>query len=113
MKNHRSPDPAAAPPGSALLYAATLAVALLALPALTGCADTGGIAPQARLRDTATLVAPGTADVAVAPDWWRAFGDAQLDALVQQALDNGGRDNATAVCLTAHGYRRVWRLRQG
>ncbi len=35
------------------------------------------------------------------------------ERLVQQALDNGGRDNATVVCLTVHGYRRVWRLRQG
>ncbi|WP_270174735.1 efflux transporter outer membrane subunit [Diaphorobacter sp. ED-3] len=88
MKNHLSspPAPGAAPPGSALLYAATLAVALLALPALTGCADMGGITPRAQARDAATLVDAGGPQVAVAPDWWRAFGDAQLDALVEQAL---------------------------
>jgi NodT family efflux transporter outer membrane factor (OMF) lipoprotein len=119
MKNHLSSDPAAAPsaaapPGSALLYAATLAVALLALPALTGCADTGGIAPQARLRDTATLVAPGAPDVAVAPDWWRAFGDAQLDALVQQALyGNPGLRQAQARIARAEAFTHAARAALG
>lgn len=89
-------------------------MALLALPALTGCADTGGIAPQARLRDTATLVAPGAPDVAVAPDWWRAFGDAQLDALVQQALDgNPGLRQAQARIARAEAFTHAARAALG
>lgn len=77
----------------AALYFGTLALALIALPGLTGCADFSGIASKAQLRDAAsvglTAPAPGTpqADLAAVPsDWWRGFGDAQLDALVQQAL---------------------------
>ena len=67
---------------SPLLLPAALAVALLA-----GCADMSGIAPQARMRDAATLglAAPDPAAEAP-PDWWRGFHDAQLDALVAQAL---------------------------
>ncbi|AVS72898.1 Fis family transcriptional regulator, partial [Paracidovorax cattleyae] len=76
------------------LYVGTLAFALLGL---TACADMSGIAPQARMRDAASLglaaQAQGTADAArafadpaVASDWWRGFGDAQLDALIGQAL---------------------------
>ncbi len=34
------------------------------------------------------------------------------DKLTQQALDNGGRDNITAMCFTAHGYSRVWGVRR-
>lgn len=59
MKNQLSTPPV-------LLHAAALAAALLAL---TGCADMSGIAPQARLRDAATLVDPGAPAAAVAPDW--------------------------------------------
>lgn len=86
----------------AALYFATLALALVALPGLTGCADMSGIASTAQARDAASLglgtpstgtagtsgTAPGTlqVDAAVPADWWRGFGDAQLDALVQQAL---------------------------
>ncbi|BFO53616.1 efflux transporter outer membrane subunit [Acidovorax sacchari] len=76
------------------LYVGTLAFALLGL---TACADMSGIAPQARMRDAASLglaaQAQGTADAArafadpaVASDWWRGFGNAQLDALIDQAL---------------------------
>ena len=102
MKNHLSPSsapaltPPTAPRGSALLYGATLAVALLALPLLSGCADMAGIDSHARMRDPASLglaTAPSSgADAAVQPqtavsaDWWRSFGDAQLDALITQAL---------------------------
>ena len=64
------------------------ALALGAVLALTACANPAGIAPQATLRDTAALelASAVTTPTAVAPDWWRAFGDARLDRLVDQAL---------------------------
>jgi len=77
-----------------------LAAAALAL-ALAGCADTQGIHASARLRDAASLgladapppagepaspSAPQPQPLAPAVDWWKAFGDPQLDQLVAQAL---------------------------
>lgn len=63
---------------------------LVAAVALTACADMSGINSQATLRDPATLglAAPPAAPVpaAVPADWWRGFGDAQLNTLVEQAL---------------------------
>jgi len=63
--------------------AAVTAVALLA-----ACANPGGIAPTARVLEPAAVgLAGAPADVpAVAPDWWRAFGDPVLDGLVDRAL---------------------------
>ncbi|WP_293223812.1 efflux transporter outer membrane subunit [Ottowia sp.] len=70
------------------MLAAALAAALL-----TACADPGGIAPSATLRDAAALGLPTTAanaDTALAPaaDWWAQLGDPQLDRLVTQALQD-------------------------
>jgi len=58
---------------------------------LAGCASQQGIVPSsAQLRDAASLglsAEQAAAEVApVAPRWWRALGDAQLDRLVDQAL---------------------------
>lgn len=69
------------------LMAASLALAMLA----AGCADTAGIASHARMRDAAEAGVPASAaqpnDFAqIDAQWWRAFGDSQLDALEQQAL---------------------------
>jgi len=102
MQNHTlSPSSTIATPASpkarhwsegATLYFGTLALALFALPGLTGCADMSGIASHAQMRDAASVglsaPAPGAlqVDAAVPTDWWRAFGDAQLDTLVSQAL---------------------------
>ncbi|HSX93673.1 MAG TPA: efflux transporter outer membrane subunit [Hydrogenophaga sp.] len=66
---------------------APVAAALL----VAGCASTEGVAPSnARLRDAASLglsESQAAAEVApVEPQWWRALGDAQLDQLVEQAL---------------------------
>ena len=67
--------------------------ALVATAALAACADMSGIDPQATLRDPATLGLATTPvaspQTALPTDWWRGFGDAQLNALVEQAL----RDN--------------------
>ncbi|MBC5784012.1 efflux transporter outer membrane subunit [Ramlibacter sp. USB13] len=61
---------------------AGLAAALL----LAGCANMKGIAPEATLR---TPPVPSVAATEVAPlaaDWWKDFGDPQLDRLIEQAL---------------------------
>jgi NodT family efflux transporter outer membrane factor (OMF) lipoprotein len=60
-------------------------VLLLAL-GLGACADMSGIAPQARLRDAASVGLVQGEPAAVPQQWWREFGDAQLDRLVEQAL---------------------------
>lgn len=67
---------------------AALAVAALGLSA---CADFSGIAPQARMTEPlalglgASTVSAGAA-TPTNPTWWTEFGDAQLNALVAQAL---------------------------
>lgn len=101
MQNHSLSHPAGPRPQpakarrwseGATLYFGTLALALIALPGLTGCADMSGIASRAQLRDAASVglsaPAPGTlqVDAAVPTDWWKSFGDVQLDTLMQQAL---------------------------
>lgn len=72
-----------------LSLAAALAGALLA----AGCASTAGITPQAHLREPAALAAGRSLADASTPSahwpalqWWRDFGDPQLDALVDEAL---------------------------
>lgn len=69
---------------------ATLAAAILGLSA---CADFSGIAPQARMTEPQTLglgasAAPIGAASPSNATWWTTFGDAQLDALVAQALQH-------------------------
>ncbi|MDP3139111.1 MAG: efflux transporter outer membrane subunit [Burkholderiaceae bacterium] len=59
----------------------------LALAVLLGaCADMSGVAPQARMREAASLGLGAGAPLEVPRDWWRSFGDAQLDRLIEQAL---------------------------
>jgi NodT family efflux transporter outer membrane factor (OMF) lipoprotein len=60
---------------------------------LAGCASNGGLAPSSTLRDARTLSAAATlAGAHVSPaawpahDWWRRYGDAQLDAMMASAL---------------------------
>ncbi|MGY3264614.1 efflux transporter outer membrane subunit [Lysobacter sp. HA35] len=58
--------------------------------ALAGCASMHGIEPQEHPMDANALSASktldGTANAPLARDWWRAFGDPQLDSLVDEAL---------------------------
>ncbi|MGJ7486377.1 efflux transporter outer membrane subunit [Variovorax sp. LT2P21] len=69
---------------------AALSVAAAVLVVLAGCADMSGIASQAKLRDADSLglkgapFSTGTSEVDAC--WWLGFGDAQLDALVDEAL---------------------------
>lgn len=55
---------------------------------LSACAGTSGIQPQAKLRDASSLNLPAdpTAIPEMEEQWWRAFGDEQLNSLVEQAL---------------------------
>ena len=66
---------------------------LAAALALAGCASTHGLAPATAPRDGDSLAAArsigaGASSDAAFPtqDWWTAFGDPQLDALVTEAL---------------------------
>jgi NodT family efflux transporter outer membrane factor (OMF) lipoprotein len=63
--------------------------ALAASLVLAGCASFSGIEPQAAMRSPDSVgLATGQTGPAfrAADDWWRAFGDDQLDALMTQAL---------------------------
>lgn len=105
MKNNSTPSifpgatPEATPPGlplwrssvrMALVSAAGLIAAGLMATGLTGCADMSGIHSNAALREPASLGLPGTAAATapVAAEWWREFGDEQLNTLVAQALQH-------------------------
>ncbi|WP_076999182.1 efflux transporter outer membrane subunit [Variovorax sp. KK3] len=72
-------------PIAALAVLATAATLFLA-----GCADMGRNTSQATLRDAASLGLTSEAAAMAAPtidsQWWLAFGDAQLNGLVDQAL---------------------------
>jgi NodT family efflux transporter outer membrane factor (OMF) lipoprotein len=68
---------------------AGVALALL----LSACANSGGLVPQGRLTEVQSLqAAKALTGVPLTPaawpqrDWWRAVGDPQLDALIDEAL---------------------------
>ena len=73
-------------PVRALRRAAPVAAAVLAL-AIAGCADMGAVhsIPKMQTADTLGLGA-AAATPALDSQWWLAFGDPQLDALVDQAI---------------------------
>ena len=62
------------------LGALTLAMGLAA------CANMSGIEPQAKVRGAASLGLAEGASAPMAAQWWRDFADAQLDQLVDKAL---------------------------
>ncbi len=64
------------------------ALLIIAALGLSACADLKGIAPQATLRDAASLELLASQSEASAPSaqWWREFGDPQLNRLIDQAL---------------------------
>ncbi|UIN23466.1 efflux transporter outer membrane subunit [Herbaspirillum frisingense] len=69
-----------------------VALALTIAATLAGCADQGGIQPQAHLRDVAVLDAGQAIRQAGSEAgwpqraWWQVYGDAQLDQLVSRAV---------------------------
>jgi outer membrane protein TolC len=72
----------------------TAAAVLTILLTIAGCANTGGIAPQASATDAASLDAGNAIRAAnadaqwPAADWWRAYNDPQLDAWIEAAQEN-------------------------
>ncbi|MGO4389811.1 efflux transporter outer membrane subunit [Variovorax sp. M-6] len=78
-------------PERTLRRASAVAAAVLAL-AIAGCADMGAIASNPKLQTAESLglaTAPTAARAAPTLDsqWWLAFGDPQLNALVDQAVE--------------------------
>ena len=74
-------------------YGATVATTLAALSSsvvllLGGCASPAGIAPQTKILTPAQIGLATSTDAqpGIAADWWRGFGDAALDTLVERAL---------------------------
>lgn len=101
---HRAMSNATRLPLAGIPVAALLACLALVGLLLTGCASTHGIAPENRMQDadqlgtTRALGQMKMSDAAFPKlDWWRAFGDPQLDALIAEALsDNPSLDAADA-----------------
>ena len=75
----------------AMVAAAGLVAVGLIATGISGCADLSGIESTAVLRDAPSLglpaATPATASVAIAQEWWRDFGDEQLNGLMVQALE--------------------------
>ena len=78
-------DHFSAPRRSPLAPAAVLATVVLCM---TACANVSEVALQATLRDATSvgLTAGQTQTSALSGTWWREFGDAQLNQLIQDAL---------------------------
>lgn len=111
--------------------AGVLALAVATLAALAGCADHAGIAAQVQMRDAASLgLAPASASggdgagaatgaastpgAALQADWWRMWGEAQLDALVAQALaGNPTLQQAQARLASAWAFSETVRASEG
>jgi hypothetical protein len=91
----------------ALVAAASVVAVGLMATGLTGCADMSGIAPQSSLRDAPSLGlkaeagAQATAQAPVAAEWWRDFGDEQLNTLVAQGPANQPDPSSSR----RHGWR--------
>ena len=74
----------------ALVSVAGVVAAGLIATGITGCADLSGITPHASLRDAPSLgldAVPLHAQVPLAAEWWRDFGDEPLNLLVAKALE--------------------------
>ena len=75
----------------ALVAAAGVLAAGVMATGITGCANMSGIESKAVLRDAPSLglpVATEASSIAVSAEWWRDFGDEQLNRLVSQALES-------------------------
>ncbi len=95
---YRAQSKAARPSTAGVVAGAPLVAVLACLAALAslllaGCASTHGLAPEGRMHDADKLTnarSLGDARTSDATfprfDWWRAFGDPQLDALIKEGL---------------------------
>jgi NodT family efflux transporter outer membrane factor (OMF) lipoprotein len=89
---------------------ALAAVAVSAVALIAGCASTNGLAPTASPRDANALAAQRSlrdahaGDAAwPARDWWKALDDAQLDALIDEAV----RDSPTLKVAAARTRKAI------
>jgi NodT family efflux transporter outer membrane factor (OMF) lipoprotein len=89
---------------------ALAAVAVSAVTLIAGCASTNGLAPTASPRDANALAAQRSlrdahaGDAAwPARDWWKALDDAQLDALIDEAV----RDSPTLKVAAARTRKAI------
>ena len=83
-------------------------MALAAALLLAGCANMSGIEPQAKLRDDASFQLQAGTVASVPSQWWRGFGDEQLNRLVEQALaDNPNLRIAQARLLRAQAVSEL------
>lgn len=76
------------PPGAARPHLTQSALLALALFGLTGCAGMSAVQAPPALRDGPSLglAAEQSTPMTLDAQWWRAFGDAQLDRLIDEAL---------------------------
>ena len=80
----------------AVLQGAAVAAAVVTAMLLGGCASFSGIAPSAKIVSHESLATEKTFAPLAAEDkwpnaqWWKRFGDAQLDALIDEALASDG-----------------------
>ncbi len=89
-----------------------LAAATTLMLALAGCANGDGLRPSGSLLDPTTLQAEQSLATVRAPnatwpasDWWTGLGDAQLDALISEALqDNPSLAEADARARAAQAH---------
>ncbi len=77
----------------AVVAAASVIAAGVMATGITGCADMSGIAPTASLRDATSVGLQSTESAVpvastVGAEWWKDFGDEQLNRLVAQALSS-------------------------
>lgn len=72
--------------GTARRPAWRLAAVACAVALLGGCASPGSSKPQARMLQARQLGLQAGSAVFPAEDWWKSFGDPELDRLEQQAL---------------------------
>ena len=82
---------------------ARFAVAAAMAALLAACASPSGLAPQASMREAGSLATERSLqDTSVsdaawpAADWWKSFGDPQLDALIDEALASSPTLNIAA-----------------
>lgn len=83
-------DRSAGPRRHETLRNRTFGLIALAVSLLAGCGTYGDLSPSGKPTDLASLAAARSlgevVTVSPATDWWRSFGDPQLDALVEEAL---------------------------
>ncbi len=88
---NRHPDRKEIALASAAYFASVAGIVVLTVFSLVGCADMSGIKSTASLRNAEQIglpVASTMTEARVDAEWWKQFGNPQLDSLVEEALKN-------------------------